>query len=328
MIAHGGRLRAAAARYGIPLSDWLDLSTGINPNGYPVTMPPLSAWSRLPEEEDDLSTVAANYYGTGSLLAVAGSQAAIQALPRLRAPCDVGVISPGYAEHAHGWRRAGHRVHSVAVEQIDFAVSTCDVVVLIHPNNPTGDCFETEQLLDWHARLAARGGWLIVDEAFIDSTPDKSLACFSLPSGLILLRSIGKFFGLAGVRVGFVLAEAALLRDLREELGPWPLTGPSRVAAAQALADRSWQAITRVRLPEQSRQLKSVLTKHGILPTGGCSLFQWVCTPDAAVRHIQLAQHGVLTRRFESPASLRFGLPGSVEKLNRLDCALAKIYFS
>ena len=325
MIAHGGRLGEAAARYGISLSDWLDLSTGINPNGYPVTMPRPSAWSRLPEEEDGLLTVAADYYGTDSLFAVCGSQAAIQALPRLRAPCDVAVISPGYAEHAHGWRRAGHRVHPVAVDQLDLAVSTCDVVVLIHPNNPTGDCFETEQLLDWHASLAARGGWLIVDEAFIDATPDKSLACFSPQSGLILLRSIGKFFGLAGVRVGFVLAEAALLRDLQEELGPWPLAGPSRAAAAQALADQNWQSITRVRLAEQSRQLKSVLIKHDLPPTGGCSLFQWVCTPDAAVRHIQLAQHGVLTRLFHSPASLRFGLPGSVEEFKRLDCALAEI---
>lgn len=325
MIAHGGRLREAAARYGISLSDWLDLSTGINPDGYPVTMPQPSAWARLPEEEDGLLTVATDYYGTDSLLAVSGSQAAIQALPRLREACDVGVISPGYAEHAYGWRRAGHRVQSVTVDQIDLAVSTCDVVVLIHPNNPTGDCFETEQLLDWRERLAARGGWLIVDEAFIDATPDKSLACFSLQPGLILLRSIGKFFGLAGARVGFVLAETALLRALREELGPWPLAGPSRAAAAQALADQSWQATARVRLAEQSRQLTSVLTKHGLAPTGGCALFQWVCTPDAAVRHIQLARHGVLTRLFDSPASLRFGLPGNDENVMRLDRALANV---
>lgn len=325
MLAHGGRLREAAARYGIALEDWLDLSTGINPNGYPVAMPPPSAWSRLPEVEDELVTAAANYYGADSFLAVAGSQAAIQALPRLHSPCDVGVLSPGYAEHAHGWRRTGHRVHSLTVDQIDQQVSKFDVVVLIHPNNPTGDRFTPEQLLDWHAFLIKRGGWLIVDEAFIDATPDGSLARFPPRPGLIVLRSIGKFFGLAGVRAGFVFAETTLLDALQDELGPWSVAGPSRFATAQALADLNWQAVTRRHLQEQSRNLARVLTRHNLTPNGGCSLFQWVRTSDAAVRHKQLAQHGILTRLFDMPESLRFGLPGNDENLMRLDRALAEV---
>ena len=183
MLKHGGRLREAAARYGMPIEEWLDLSTGINPDGFPAPPPPPSAWSRLPEDEDGLEAAARAYYGTDALLAVAGSQAAIQALAPLRGPCRVAIISPGYAEHAYAWRRAGHQVAAVPVADLGNAVRYVDVLVVINPNNPTGDRFPPETLLDWHARLAARGGWLVVDEAFIDPIPADSLAPYSTRPG-------------------------------------------------------------------------------------------------------------------------------------------------
>ena len=176
MLEHGGGLRAAAARYGIPLDDWLDLSTGINPQGWPVPPIPARVWQRLPEPDDGLEAAAAACYGAKSLLPVAGSQAAIQALPLLREPGQVGVLSPSYAEHAHAWRRAGHRIELLPAESLDAAMDQLDMLVLVHPNNPTGVRFVPELLLDWRARLAARGGWLVVDEAFMDATPDGSLA--------------------------------------------------------------------------------------------------------------------------------------------------------
>ena len=201
-------------------------------------MPPVpDLWSRLPEDDDGLEQAAARYYGTGNLLPVAGSQAAIQALPRLRPPGRVGVIAPGYGEHAHAWRGPDTRSGRCRSTAIEAALPDLDVLVLIHPNNPTGARFPRADLLRWHGTLAARGGWLVVDEAFMDATPEESLADLSPRPGLIVLRSLGKFFGLAGARVGFVLADPAVTRPLAALLGPWTIAAPSRWVAAQALAD-------------------------------------------------------------------------------------------
>jgi cobalamin biosynthetic protein CobC len=322
-LPHGGRLREAVRRYGIPQDTWLDLSTGINPHAYPVPAIPLRAWARLPEDDDGLIDAARAYYEAPHVLPVAGSQAAIQALPPLRRPCRVGIITPSYAEHARAWRRAGHEVAAVPVAGLSKAARQVDVLVVIHPNNPTGDRFPPETLLRWRDRLAGRGGWLVVDEAFMDPTPAESLARCSASTGLIVLRSLGKFFGLAGARVGFVLAGSALLTRLAEALGPWPLAGPSRAVALEALADTVWQGAMRRELPEASTRLAQLLTAHGLVPTGGCGLFQWVVTREANALHESLACKGILTRLFHDPPSLRFGLPGTEQGWIRLEGALA-----
>lgn len=307
MLEHGGRLQRAAQQYGIPVGDWLDLSTGINPQGWPVPPIPATVWSRLPEEEDGLAQAACAYYGCGHALPVAGSQAAIQALPHLRPRGRVGVISPGYAEHAQAWRAAGHNVQPLRHETLGRELGPYDVVVLIQPNNPTGTRYSKEALLAWHAELTARGGWLVVDEAFMDATPEDSLAAFTDRPGLIVLRSLGKFFGLAGARVGFVLARPDLLQPLAERLGPWPVSGPSRYVAAQALRDTAWQAAMRARLQTSGQRLATLLRENGLTPDGGCALFQWLHSAAALDLHKQLARRGILTRYFEEPSSLCFG---------------------
>ncbi|MEX2481956.1 MAG: threonine-phosphate decarboxylase CobD [Gammaproteobacteria bacterium] len=323
-LHHGGRLREAAMRYDMPLADWLDLSTGINPNRWPVPEVPPSCWSRLPEDDDGLERAARDYYDAEHALPVAGSQAAIQALPRLRPPSRVAVLDPGYAEHACAWRRAGHEVSAAAAENVDEAVRDSDVLVLIHPNNPTGARFPADRLLAWHRRLAARGGWLIVDEAFMDVTPEHSLCPFSAREGLIVLRSLGKFFGLAGARVGFVCAHPALLMRLHTLLGPWTVNGPARRVATAALNDRAWQADTRRRLLAEGARLRALLAHHRLEPEGGCALFQWLRTPHAEPLYEALARHGILTRLFTEPASLRFGLPGAEAHWVRLDSVLTQ----
>ena len=322
-LHHGGRLRAAAARYGIALDQWLDLSTGINPHGWPVPEIPHASWARLPEDDDGLEQAAQHYYGAEHLLPVAGSQAAIQALPRLRPRSRVAVLDPGYAEHAYAWRNAGHEVAAVMAERLDEVVQGSDVLLLIHPNNPTGARFPVEQLLDWHARLAARGGWLLVDEAFMDVTPEYSLCRHSARPGLIVLRSLGKFFGLAGARVGFVCAHPALLAPLQGMLGPWGVSTPARRVATAALADRAWQDAARQRLGTAGARLRALLAHHGLHPDGGCALFQWVRTPDAQDLHEALARQGILTRLFIESSSLRFGLPGNEADWTRLEAALS-----
>jgi len=325
MLEHGGRLRQAALQYGIALGDWLDLSTGIAPYGWPLPPIPDSAWRHLPEANDGLEIAARDCYGVANLLPVAGTQAAIQALPRLRGSSRVGILAPAYAEHARAWRREGHRVEMLTQGAVGRALERLDVLLLINPNNPSGRLIEPSELLTWHARLAERGGWLLVDEAFIDCTPEHSLAAYSQLPGLIVLRSFGKFFGMAGVRLGFVLAEQKLLGQLDDLLGPWTVTGPSRALATALLQDYPAQARQRQRLQADGGRLARLLAAQGLQPTGGCALFQFCPTPQAAELHERLACQGILTRLFTEPASLRFGLPGDEAGWQRLQQALATL---
>lgn len=325
MLEHGGRLRAAAQRYGIALADWLDLSTGIAPYGCPLPAIPASAWQRLPESDDGLDALARDYYGAAALLPVAGSQAAIQMLPRLRRGARVGVLTPAYAEHAAAWRREGHPVSELGEGAVDRALERLDVLVVVNPNNPSGRLLERRQLLDWHARLAERGGWLVVDEAFIDCTPEHSLAADSHLPGLIVLRSFGKFFGLAGIRLGFVLAENELLERLAEPLGPWAVSGPARAVAAALLADPDGQSRQRERLRGDGLRLAVLLSAYGLAPAGGTALFQLVAHQHAVGLHGYFARRGILLRLFAETRCLRFGLPADEAGWQRLEQALQEM---
>jgi L-threonine-O-3-phosphate decarboxylase len=322
MLEHGGRLHRAAREHGIALEDWLDLSTGISPFGWPIPSIPADAWRRLPDDDDGLVDAARAYYGAPHVLPVAGSQAAIQVLPLLRARSRVAVIAPGYAEHAHAWARAGHHVEQRDAADLLVAADGYDVVLLIHPNNPTGQRFELRRLRELHESLAARSGWLVVDEAFMDATPQDSLCADTAHEGLVVLRSAGKFFGLAGARAGFVCASPVILEALREKLGPWTLAGPSRHAVGLALSDNAWQTRARARLQVASEELSAQLRRAGLAPAGGCAFFQWCMHPDAKVIHRALASMGILTRLLDQPPSLRFGLPPDHAAYLRLEAAL------
>jgi cobalamin biosynthetic protein CobC len=323
MLEHGGRLRRAAQQYDIALDDWVDLSTGINPCAYPVPAVPDAAWHRLPEDDDGLETAAARYYGSHALLAVAGSQPAIQALPSVLRGRRVSLLAPGYAEHAHAWRSREPRLFNSTIDEAEAAVAHSDIVVLVQPNNPTGNLFERARLLDWHTRLARRGGCLVVDEAFIDTTPDASLVPMTGMDGLVVLRSLGKFFGLAGARVGFVFAPAAVRAALAEGLGPWTISGPARHVARAALLDTAWQAQARIQLVAGGERLATLLRHAGLDSAAGPALFKWCTLPNAAAVHDALARRGILTRLFSDPPSLRFGLPPDEAGWARLEQALA-----
>jgi len=321
MLEHGGRLRNAARQYGIAEADWLDLSSGLAPWPFDVPPIPLRAWARLPETDDGLEQAACDYYGATQVLPVAGSQMAIQLLPRLRRAGKVGVLSPCYAEHAEAWRRNGYIVREVLEGEVDFFLDSLDVLVVVNPNNPTGLSLSPERLLDWHARLAQRGGWLVVDEAFMDVTPQLSLAAQAHQVGLIVLRSFGKFFGLAGVRLGFVLAERHLLRLLAEQVGPWAVSGPTRVLGQACLLDTASHIRQRQRCDETSQRLALLLERRGFKPQGGCALFQWLVTERAQGLHDFMARRGILLRLFVDNSSLRFGLPADDSEFQRLDQA-------
>jgi cobalamin biosynthetic protein CobC len=321
MLEHGGRLRQAATHYGIAEADWLDLSSGIAPWPWPIPAIAERAWARLPETEDGLEGAARAYYGADEVLPVPGSQAAIQLLPRLRRGGRVGVVSPCYAEHAEAWRRGGHVVRELGEHDVEHYLDNLDVLVVVNPNNPTGRLFTSIQLFAWHARLARRGGWLVVDEAFMDNTPALSLAPHSNRPGLIVLRSFGKFFGLAGVRLGFVLAEHRVLQALAEQLGPWAVSGPTRALGIACLLDETGHHRQIHRSSVASQRLAHLLREQGFAPEGGCALFQWVCTPRAVEVHRFMAQRGILLRLFEHGSSLRFGLPPGDADWARLEQA-------
>ncbi|AXO89374.1 threonine-phosphate decarboxylase [Pseudomonas parafulva] len=322
MLEHGGRLLRAVREYGIARQDWLDLSSGIAPWSFPIPEVPAQAWARLPEVEDGLEQAARSYYGVAQLLAVAGSQAAIQALPQLRPRGRVGVLWPCYAEHPQAWRQAGHRLLELDETQVEDALDSLDVLVLVNPNNPTGRCVSREQLLDWHARLARRGGWLVVDEAFMDNTPALSVVDQAGRAGLIVLRSFGKFFGLAGVRLGFVMAEAPLLQALAHALGPWTVSGPARIVGQACLDDVEQQRAQIERCAQASARLATLLEGCALPISGGCDLFQYLRHPCAAQLQDFLARRGILVRLFETPSALRFGLPADAADEQRLRQAL------
>src|SRR5574343_258970 len=325
MLEHGGQLRLAAAHYNIPLADWLDLSTGINPDPWPVPGLPASAWQRLPESGDGLETAAAAYYGNTHLLPVAGSQAAIQLLPTLMPRAVIACISPLYGEHPQAWQRAGHKLRFLQNALLPRALAAATPYVLLcNPNNPTADRHPQAAILDAAHQLKKRGGWLIVDEAFIDATPADSVAALAGTAeapNLIVLRWLGKFFGLAGARVGFILAAPELLARMNEAMGPWTVGGPARAVARLALQDNAWQESPRARLQTAGERLHALLAPLGEVKS--TALFATLNTPHASELHEALARRGILTRRFDQQPLLRFGLPCDTDEWQRLADALA-----
>ena len=320
MLEHGGNLRQAAQRYG--RDDWIDLSTGVNPWGYPVPALAADAWQRLPEADPALVQAACRYYRAPALLPVAGTQAAIQALPRLRAPSRVTVAAPSYAEHAHHWGRHGHTLRQVRYGALEGAVDASDVLVVCNPNNPTGETIPAAQLRDWAARLGARGGWLVVDEAFGDTAPALSVAAHAGRPGLIVLRSVGKFFGLAGLRLGFVAADAPLLAALADLLGPWAVSGPAQHIARAALRDTPWQRNTQERLARDGARLRGLLADHGI-QASGTPLFHWWPEDRPEDFHGHMARHAIWVRLFRRAAGgIRLGMPSRERDWDRIECAL------
>jgi cobalamin biosynthetic protein CobC len=327
-IAHGGDLAAATRRFGAPAEGWLDLSTGINPDPYPV--PPVStdAWARLPQGDacDALLAAAHSCYGApenAAIVPAPGTQALIQLLARLRQPCRVTIAPTTYGEHAHAWRGAGHEVAELAGGAALSEMGGADVCIVVNPNNPDGRIHPRAELQSLRENLARRGGWLIVDEAFADVMPEISLCDIAGESSLIVLRSFGKFFGLAGLRLGFALTDKATASALQNALGPWAVSGPALEIGARALGDTSWIAATRARLDQAAGRLDALLAEHGLGIAGGTSLYRLIETPLAGALHHGLAANGILTRSFAAhPHWLRIGIPQGDEGFERLASGL------
>ncbi|MBG0811092.1 threonine-phosphate decarboxylase [Methylosinus sp. H3A] len=325
-IVHGGRLDLARARFPEAPEPWVDLSTGVSP--YPYPFPPLApeVFTRLPDVAAlaALERIAARAYRAGPkahLVAGAGTQAFIQWLPRIRPAARVAVLGLTYEEHAAAWRAAGASVARVTT--LDDILAA-EVGVVVNPNNPDGRLEPAARLAETARRMAAKGGLLIVDEAFADFLPpEASLAPLAGEPGLILLRSFGKAYGLPGVRLGFALCGAELAARLRATLGPWSVAGPALAIGAAALADPAWLAARGAELAADAARLDAHLVAAGFEIVGGVALFRLARHAAADRWFAHLARRGILTRRFgERPDWLRFGLPATPAAQERLERAL------
>ncbi|MEM1365133.1 MAG: threonine-phosphate decarboxylase CobD [Pseudomonadota bacterium] len=327
-LRHGGGLDDAIRRYGGRRADWLDLSTGISPFSYPFAPPAAATYERLPEQHqlDALLAAARAAYQVpddGGMVAAPGTQALIQMLPTLM-PLGKVVVDPlGYQEHGRCWRLAGHEVVE-ADDPLSAALDNLDVryATIIHPHNPSGAWADAKLVFEAAEALFARGGLLIIDEAFCDGAPDRSFVP-SLPAGAIVLRSFGKFYGLAGIRVGFAVGAPQLTERLAVQFGPWAVPGPALCIARGALADSAWRSAISARLLRSAQLLAAALEEAGFELVGMTDLFVTVRHPNAVAIEQHLAERHILVRGFDqATALLRFGLPIDDHERQRLVQAL------
>jgi cobalamin biosynthesis protein CobC len=325
---HGGDVGAARRLFPSAPEPFIDLSTGINPHSYPLPQLPSDVFARLPEQAavDRLATIAAESYGAPSaahVVAAPGTQILLPLAAGLVPPGRAVVLGPTYAEHVRAAALVGHAVTEVAdIESLGDA----DLAIAVNPNNPDGRLVEKAVLLGLANELRSHGGLLVVDEAFMDVGPDgASLANEVACGNIVVLRSFGKFFGLAGIRLGFAIATPEITARLRGLLGPWAVAGPAIAIGHVALVDRSWARAMRCRLAKSAARLDMLLTDAGLDVVGGTSLFRLVRTHMATQLFHHLGRNGILVRHFpDEPLWLRFGLPASELEWQRLHAAMAR----
>jgi cobalamin biosynthesis protein CobC len=328
---HGGRLGAARVAYSQAPQPWIDLSTGINPRSYPAPRARGVTLNRLPDtgELSRLEAMAAAAFGVADaqrVVATGGTEPALRLLPFVvEGIAAAAVAGPTYGSHVDGWGKAGVPSRVVADSELDVAIGDRTAVIVVNPNNPDGRVIGRDRLRRLHDSVAARDGVLVVDEAFAEVTPEASVA--DLAGGdaerLVVLRSFGKFYGLAGLRLGFVIANPAIAARVRALIGDWPVSVDALAAGLAAYADRAWADRMRGQLATVARRLDGLLRRCGFEVVGGTSLYRLVRAADAPARFERLAAAGILTRPFQHDSTLlRFGLPGSPDAWRRLSAAL------
>jgi cobalamin biosynthesis protein CobC len=328
LLPHGGDIAAARLLFRGAPEPFLDLSTGINPHSYPIPTFASDVFTRLPEPTapERLAVAAARAYGAAShahVVAAPGTQILLAQVAALVPPGRATLLGPTYAEHARAAALAGHTVNEA--RGLD-ELADADLAILVNPNNPDGRIVPRAHLLALAQARAAHRGLLVIDEAFMDVGPPDASLCAEVERGrIVVLRSFGKFFGLAGVRLGFAVAAPAIAARLRAVLGPWAVSGPAIAIGEIALADTAWIAATRARVAEKAARLDQLLRSRGLAVAGGTSLFRLVRTPGAAALYDHIGRAGVLVRRFdEHPHWLRFGLPPDEPAWERLTEALSR----
>lgn len=304
---HGGGVDAAVACYGGTRSEWIDLSTGINPVPYPLLDTQAGDWAALPDRGafEQLERAARRFWNVpqdAAVLCAAGASAVIARIPALRTAGSVRIQGPTYNEHAAAFAAHGWQVSE-----------TGSARVIVHPNNPDGR--------HWQAKDVS-GDLVVIDESFCDVAPDASLIGMSTQPGVVVLKSFGKFWGLAGLRLGFAIGDPDLIVRLGDLLGPWAVSGPALRIGARALHDDAWAEATRTRLASDAARLDTLVARAGGQLVGGTTLFRLYDTDDAAAFQDRLAHAHIWSRIFPySDRWLRLGLPAP-DQWDRLEAAL------
>ncbi len=317
--AHGGRIDLAAARFPDAPLPWIDLSTGINPHAWDARGVDLD-WGPLPDVSAlaALEAAARVAFGmvAGEIAALPGTEIGLRLLHDLGLPQPARYVAPSYSTHAEALPGAT----PVGIEDLGGG----GTLLIANPNNPDGRILPPEHLIEVARALGRSGGWLVVDEAFADVDPAISvLPHLTEDDPVLVFRSFGKFFGLAGLRLGFVCGPRAMIARFRERLGSWPVSSAAIAIGTAAYRDTRWITATRSALAASAERLDTLLRAEGLEPQGGCPLFRLVQSDAAPALFDRLAAAGILTRPFDhDPRWLRFGLPGDEAAWTRLTEAL------
>jgi cobalamin biosynthetic protein CobC len=324
---HGGRLGVARSLFPDVPQPWIDLSTGINPRPYPAPRASQRARNRLPDPTElaRLEALAADAFGVedaSRVVATAGTECALRLLPQIVNLRSAVIVGPTYGSHADAWTRSGALTQTIDRDEVHMHAQRAVCLTIVNPNNPDGHIVARPQLLALHDSLSWHSGMLIVDEAFADVAPEVSVAGADAPH-LIVLRSFGKFFGLAGLRLGFVIAAEPIAAALRGLVGEWPVSSDALAAGLSAYGDQSWAVRERATLQKSARRLDQLLVRSGFALAGGTSLFRLARASDARERFARLLAAAILVRPFDFDAGLlRFGLPRGRDQWRRLAAAL------
>ncbi|HKU14282.1 MAG TPA: threonine-phosphate decarboxylase CobD [Steroidobacteraceae bacterium] len=331
---HGGRLGVARSLFPDVPQPWVDLSTGINPRPYPAPRASHRARNRLPEPTElaRLEALAATAFGVDDpsrVVAAGGTECALRLLPHILNLHAAAIVGPTYGSHADAWTRAGAPTETIGREAVHQHAQRAVCLTIVNPNNPDGHLVERAQLLELHGSLSRHGGALVVDEAFAEVVPQASIAATAGSADaprLVVLRSFGKFFGLAGLRLGFIVAAPSIAAALRGLIGEWPVSSDALAAGLAAYADRRWAESERMTLQKSAQRLDKLLAASGFEIAGGTSLFRLARAANARQRFTALLAAGILVRPFDFDQQLlRFGLPRGRDQWRRLATALGKL---
>lgn len=319
-VDHGGRIFAIARQLGVAPEALTDFSASINPLGPPpgVRAAVAKAFHRLVHYPDsdctELAAALARHHGCApdNVCVGNGSTELLHLIPRLVAGGRALLIAPTFAEYRHALNRGGWHSDSLVlsggtgfpldlVRVGDALAAGYDLLFLCNPGNPTGRLYPPEEVAALLALCRERGTVLVVDEAFMDFCEAGSAKAAVIASGAgVVVRSMTKFFGFPGLRLGYALAERSLVARLAALRPPWSVGTLAQEAGLAALADAGYAARTLSYVAKERAFLAAELAAlQGMRVFPGAANYLLVELPEgntAAAVQERLLPEGILIR--------------------------------